>query len=185
MWQHQRLEMNNTLTQAELRLHFRHLYDLPDKAIMTPTETAFLLGVSEKKLSRLRSAGGGPPYLQYAETGSEARNQAVLYRFGDVIAYQDNSLVTSTMDAAIQRGLAFITMADIDEQPFFIEISTGNVISHGYDMGPDDLYDVHPSTYYELVFMDWADALSKTWRDKEKLAIYTDKHNTLLNKNNS
>ncbi len=177
--------MTNTLSQADLRSHFRYLYDLPNKATMTPTETAFLLGVSEKKLSRLRSAGGGPPYLQYAEAGSEARNQSVLYRFGDVIAYQDNSLVASTMDAAIQRGLAFITLTDIDDQPFFIEISTGKVASHGYAMSPDDLYDIHPSTLYQLVWMDWADALSKFWANTDKLASYSDKHTSLLKKEQS
>ena len=80
---------------------------MPDDATLSAEVSALYLGVSVKTLARYRQTGNGPAYIQYQAEDSKARNQRVNYLLGDLRIWRDRHKVSSTMEAAQVRGLAF------------------------------------------------------------------------------
>ena len=79
---------------------------LHDDAVISGPLAAVYLGTTYETLTRLRQNGGGPPYIQYPEPGSKARNQKVLYRKGSLKVWRSAHEVESTLEAASIRGMA-------------------------------------------------------------------------------
>ena len=94
------------LTNSEVVEIMNRVCGLDDDAIISAPLAALYLGVSEKTLARLRQQGDGPPYIQYPEGGSRARNQKIFYRKGALKAWRDTHEVRSTLQAASIRGMA-------------------------------------------------------------------------------
>ncbi len=94
------------LTNSEVVEIMNRVCGLDDDALINASLAALYLNVSEKTLARLRQQGDGPPYIQYPEGGSRARNQKVNYRKGALKAWRDAHEVGSTLEAASVRGMA-------------------------------------------------------------------------------
>lgn len=90
---------------------------MPDESILDPALAALYLRVSEPTLARLRSEGGGPDYSQPKEGG---RNAKVSYQMGELRRWHRSGKVSSTMEAAKNRGLCFSSLIDLaTPQPFW------------------------------------------------------------------
>lgn len=67
-----------------------------DDDLLTPAQASRMTGLSESRLARLRSTGGGPPYVKYA-SGQQGR---VFYVRRDVRRWRAAHVVTSSSDVA-------------------------------------------------------------------------------------
>lgn len=89
---------------------------------LTTSEAAIFLRTSVTKLERLRKEGGGPPYSQGGGTGAKGTNQSCLYEKEDLLAWVRGNKVSSSREAAIRKGQAFVTIHDLAElQPFYLD----------------------------------------------------------------
>lgn len=132
-----------------------------DDAVISPAFAAIYLGVSEKTLSRYRQTKSGPPYTQYPVDGSRSRNQKVNYVMRDLRAWRGKHKVSSTMEAAVLRGMAFVTMSAMrSEQPFFIE--HGQVLRHALQSSKKQFSALLRKNTH-LVWMSWDTALKLPW----------------------
>lgn len=94
------------LSNAQVVEMINRVCALHDDAVVSAPLAAAYLGITNKKLTNLRQHGGGPPYIQYPEPGSKARNQKVLYRKGPLKVWRAAHEVGSTLEAASIRGMA-------------------------------------------------------------------------------
>lgn len=156
---------------------------LSDEAVVRSDLAAIFLGISKKTLARLRQNGDGPPYVQVAEEGSDARNQIVNYVMGKLRAYRASKEVKSSMDAAEIRGKTFSTIADLlEEQPFVMKTiySTGKVgmgdpiskshseiLGHIFTITDEDLSSLLHDETMEVVWLSLPDALNENWSNGE------------------
>lgn len=138
--------------------------DMPDDATIGVDLAALYLGVSVKTLARYRQNGDGPPYVQYQSPESKARNQRVNYLLGDLRAWRNNHRVSSTMQAAQVRGLAFTTLSDFTcSQPFW-SISKGSVIiGHALRVTDDAFRSYIRDSDYLLIWLSVEEVLLKDW----------------------
>ncbi len=132
---------------------------LPGEASIPPELAAVFLGVSERKLARMRASGEGPPYLQYPEGDSVKRNQRVNYVLSDLRVWREGSKIKNTMDAAVRRGITFATLPDLmDEQPFWQRRVLGGEMPHGAGQGARALILGHALLTADNAFREWLDA---------------------------
>ena len=103
----------NSLVHDDIIHIINQIVKLPDDAVVDAGLAALYLGSSEKSLARYRQHGEGPPYIQYPEAKSKARNQKVNYEMGDLRKWRAKNKITSTMDAAVRRGMAFTRVNDL------------------------------------------------------------------------
>ena len=82
---------------------------LVDDANISADMAAAYLCITPKTLETWRRNGDGPPYCQPNVGGHRARNQKITYKMGDLRKYRDQNTHTSTMDAAVARGMAYTT----------------------------------------------------------------------------
>ncbi|MCF8185706.1 MAG: hypothetical protein K9J28_02690, partial [Sulfuritalea sp.] len=109
----------------------REISSLPDDAIVSAELAALFLGTSPKTLARLRQSNDGPPYTQYPQASSKARNQIINYIMRNLREWRNKHIVTSTMDAAVKRGMAFSRVNDlVIPQPFWS--SNDEIINHAF-----------------------------------------------------
>ncbi|EGS2003863.1 hypothetical protein I8I78_001306 [Enterobacter cloacae] len=158
--------------------------DMPDDATIGVDLAALYLGVSVKTLARYRQNGDGPPYVQYQSSESKARNQRVNYLLGDLRAWRNNHRVSSTMQAAQVRGLAFTTLSDFTyPEPFW---STGNgfIIGHALKVTEEDFIAYLKDGEMVLIWLSVEHVLLKDWLwpDERKLwhSIYLECLNRLI-----
>lgn len=104
--------------------------NMPDEAVIRADLAAVYLGISKKTLARLRQNGGGPPYIQSNDDESTARNQIVNYVMSKLREYRNSKEVTSSMNAAQTRGLAFATTADLLEERPYVQSESGTIFGH-------------------------------------------------------
>lgn len=109
--------------QRYLNEMWKLLSDLKDEAIVPAWKAAIFLGISEKKLSRLRHSQRGPDYIQViAKDGTKARNQDPEYVMGELRRYRASLIVSSTSDAKKMREITFATIQSLlEEQPYWIQ----------------------------------------------------------------
>lgn len=138
---------------------------LPDSAVVEPAIAAIFLRRSEQTLARMRSEGSGPPFYQPNE--GRGRNAKVTYLMGDLRAWHGAGKVSSTMEAAKQRGLCFASMADlVPEQPFWSSPS-GRLHSPALIGAPsefDDKLRLEPAEF-EIVWISMVEAMAQPWSD--------------------
>ncbi|MDP2250684.1 MAG: helix-turn-helix domain-containing protein [Hydrogenophaga sp.] len=77
---------------------------LPDSALLTSSEAAFLLRISLSTLERKRRDGSGPVYCQSGEIGAKGSNQKCVYLKADLDAFVKARRVGSSMEAAVRKG---------------------------------------------------------------------------------
>ncbi|PRZ56497.1 hypothetical protein BX589_101147 [Paraburkholderia fungorum] len=166
------------------------LFDrLPAEASIPTELAAVFLGVSERKLARMRASGEGPPYLQYPEGDTVKRNQRVNYVLSDLRVWREGSKIKNTMDAAVRRGITFATLPDLmDEQPFWQRRVLGGdfpqgsasasgalILGHAL-LAPDNAFrewldaSLGDDATVELVFLPLAEALRAPWVDPQTRA---------------
>ena len=153
----------NLLTHIEI---VKEISNLPDDAILSAELAALFLGTSPKTLARLRQSNDGPEYTQYPQNGSKARNQRVNYIMRSLREWRNKHIVTSTMDAAVRRGMAFSRINDlVIPQPFWS--SDGEIINHTFCLTIDEFvaYLIKPNV--SLVWVKWSTALSHNWKNNE------------------
>ncbi|EOL8971153.1 hypothetical protein ACTV2D_002946 [Cronobacter dublinensis] len=90
-----------------------HLFgDMPDDATLSAEVSDLYVGVSIKTRAHYRQKGNGPAYIQYQAEDSKARNQ--------LRAWRDSHKVSSAMEFAQVRGLAFTCLNDFTKpEPFW------------------------------------------------------------------
>jgi hypothetical protein len=113
------------------------LYRLPDDCALTTDEAAIMLRMSPPTLDRMRRDGSGPAYIQGGAKGARGTNQRVTYLKADLLRWQSENKVTSTMAAAVRRGQAFMPYANriprrtdfdlVTKRPFYVD-TTGQVV---------------------------------------------------------
>jgi hypothetical protein len=144
----------------------REISSLPDDATVSAELAALFLGTSPKSLGRLRQSkdGDGPPYTQYPQAGSKARNQPVNYIMRNLREWRNKHIVTSTMDAAIRRGMAFSRVNDlVIPQPFWS--SEGEIINHAFCLTIEEFTTLLTDPNATLVWIKWSAALSQNWKN--------------------
>jgi hypothetical protein len=82
------------------------LHRLPDACLLTTSEAAAFLRSSVTALERMRRDGAGPVYVQAGAKGARGTNQKCLYEKADLLAWQRERKVASSMQAAIRKGQA-------------------------------------------------------------------------------
>jgi hypothetical protein len=128
------------LSQIEILDVMDRLARLPDDATISNDMGALYLGISSSSLSVMRQKGEGPDYIQYPTAGSKARNQKVIYRMGDVRSWRNSKKVSSTMEAAEIRGMAFSTIGHMSiHEPFFVLDSI--IQNHATDLTQQEFID--------------------------------------------
>jgi len=65
-------------------------------AVLSPEETAWLLGKSPAYLAKLRLSGGGPPFVKFGGAGKS--KSPVGYRRGDIEAWVERNTFRNTAD---------------------------------------------------------------------------------------
>jgi hypothetical protein len=180
------------LTQLEIMDTVDRVSELSDDTNISAAFAALYLGMSEKSLSRLRQKGGGPAYMQHHATGSKARNQRVMYKMIELRSYQKKHTVTSSMEAAVLRGMALMTAsALLTEQPFFIRIKPHGkitIIDHILSMESSDFYDYVETDCdknVHTVWFRWDVALNAClWEDRTAHyeSMFRNKYHQLLEK---
>lgn len=88
------------------------LHRLPDSVALTTDEAAIFLRCSVSTMERLRRDPSGPAYLQGGKKGAKGVNQKCTYLKGELIKYQESLKVSSSMDAAVMRGQAYMPYAN-------------------------------------------------------------------------
>jgi hypothetical protein len=93
-----------------------HICSLPDSTWLTTYEASVFLRVSDSTLERMRQPGSttqGPPYSQAGggkkdargkAVRAEGRNQKVLYKKGDLLAWLEQNRVSDSLKAAVRKG---------------------------------------------------------------------------------
>lgn len=147
--------------------------DMPDDATIGVDLAALYLGVSVKTLARYRQNGDGPPYVQYQSSESKARNQRVNYLLGDLRAWRDGHRVSSTMQAAHVRGLAFNSLKDfVEPKPFYVDSYENEIIGQILTL-PDKVFkDCLKNHTCEVIWISVEEALSKQWKNAEERKIW-------------
>ncbi len=157
---------------------------MPEDASIDAGLAAVFLGVSDKKLGRIRAdKKSGLPYYQYQDEDSTARNQKVYYVKSELRQWREEHKVHSTHEAAVIRGLTFSTMADLlEEQPFVMKTiySTGKVgmggkvskshseiLGHIFTITDEDLSSLLHDENMEVVWLSLPDALNENWSNGE------------------
>lgn len=155
-------------TNQNILIHLqlvREISNLPDDAIVSAELAALFLGISLKTLARLRQSNDGPPYTQYPQAGSKARNQLVNYIMRNLREWRNKHIVTSTMDAAIKRGMAFSRINDlVIPQPFWI--TNDEIINHAFCLTIEEFAALLRDPNASLVWVKWSTALSIHWKNK-------------------
>lgn len=172
------INLEPQITQNEIIQHFVNL----GKPTLNPNEAALFLCSSKRTLERWREAGTGPAFRKNpAGPNSSASNQKVYYLITDLLAYIKSSTFKSNIEVAISRGFAFASLACLSEdQPFFIDKKTGLISAHAYLLDASFLFDYHPSTRHELVWLSWVVALNRGW-DSPNSEILKSNYHELLN----
>ena len=98
------------------------LLNLPNNAQLTTSEAALFLRRSVTTLERWRVSGEGPDYIQSGKLGAKGTNQSILYEKADIVAWSQANKVSTTMQAAVRKGQAFTTLADLAQtEPFYVD----------------------------------------------------------------
>jgi len=157
---------------------------MPEDASLGKGLAAVYLGISEKKLGRIRAdKESGLPYYQYPDEDSTARNQKVYYVKGELRQWREKHKVYSTLDAAAMRGLTFSTMADLlEEQPFVMKTIFSNrkvgmgdpiskshseILGHIFTINNEDVSLLLHDENMEVVWLSLPDALNENWSNGE------------------
>lgn len=146
---------------------------LPDDAAIDAGMTAIYLNMSEKSLLRLRQSGDGPPYIQCPSGDTTARNQKVQYMMGDIRSWRESKKVSSTLEAAQVRGLAFQTLMDVE--PFFMR--DGRVISHALEL-PQDKFIANLDE--DVLWVSVYEAMQQPWVDMQVMMLFVARYKLLL-----
>lgn len=142
-----------------------HLFGgMPDDATLSAEVSALYLGVSVKTLARYRQNGNGPAYIQYQAEDSKARNQRVNYLLGDLRAWRDSHKVSSTMEAAQVRGLAFTCLTDFTKPEPFWAIDN-KIYSHALTIPDDRFKELLTTSHAEVIWISVEDVLFKDWHN--------------------
>ncbi|ESJ59720.1 hypothetical protein CFSAN001079_06607, partial [Salmonella enterica subsp. enterica serovar Ohio str. CFSAN001079] len=135
---------------------------MPDDATLSAEVSALYLGVSVKTLARYRQTGNGPADIQYQAEDSKARNQRVNYLLGDLRIWRDRHKVSSTMEAAQVRGLAFTSLVDfIEPEPFWT--IDNKIYSHVLTVSDEIFKELLNTTRAEVIWISVEKVLSEDW----------------------
>lgn len=139
------------------------LHALPDKAALTTAEAALFLRLSPKTMERMRLDGSGPRYVQAGTVGSRGGNQKCVYLKESLLAWQQVNQVSNAMEAAVRRGKAFKTLADLVVEAPFYTVSTGRIAGTAEDTSLDAVIERLGSEDWELIWLPVVDAASVEW----------------------
>jgi hypothetical protein len=119
--------------EIEDLLELEILHRLPNDAALLTDEAAAILRRSPSSLERMRKNGSGPAYSQGGEKGARGTNQKCTYLKGDLIQWQKDNRVASSMAAAVRRAQAYVPYVDptprrssydlVTKRPFYIDSS--------------------------------------------------------------
>jgi hypothetical protein len=171
----------NLLVNDDVIRIINQIVKLPDEAVVDAGLAALYLGSSEKSLARYRQHGEGPPYHQYPEGKSKARNQKVNYEMGDLRKWRTKNKITSAMDAAVRRGMAFSRVNDLlPTQPFW---TAGDVIlNHAMDSDDETFIQHLKDPESSIAWLSWPKAFECQWKSNEYRSKFQNPYVSLLSK---
>lgn len=139
---------------------------LSDDATVSAELAALYLGFSVKTLARWRQTGNGPSYYQYDDPESTARNQKVTYRMGDLRDWRNQHRVTSSMDAAMRRCMAFNSLYDLAGAYPFWQTRQEEIVSPIACMTKETFAEVLRDFDGDVVWLSWRNALHRRWKEQ-------------------
>lgn len=130
---------------------------------MTTCEAAVFLRSSVSALESMRAKGTGPTYIQGGGRGAIGSNQKCLYEKADLLVWQRENKVTSTVEAAIRKGQLFISIEDLARvEAFWID-------AHGQIVGMVEAAPVaiviERLGLFDIEWLPVADAVARLWND--------------------
>ena len=154
---------------------------LNDEVVIDVELAALYFGISDKTLAKYRQDGSGPPYYQYPLVNSKARNQKVYYKMGDLKVWREQNKISSTMDAATRRGMAFCTLSDVTiALPFWI--SNDIILDHALDSSAETFTQRLKNSENSIIWLNWQNALENTWQSAEIKNKFLSPYAALLTK---
>ena len=169
----------NSLVHDDIIHIINQIVKLPDDAVVDAGLAALYLGSSEKSLARYRQHGEGPPYIQYPEAKSKARNQKVNYEMGDLRKWRAKNKITSTMDAAVRRGMAFTRVNDLlATQPFWTARNV--ILNHAMDSDYDTFIQHLKNPEASIAWLSWPKAFERKWHSHEIRSKFQGPYKSLL-----
>lgn len=148
---------NQTLAQLDV---LERLHRLPDTVALTTSEAAIFLRSSVSALESMRVKGTGPSYIQAGAKGGGA-NQKCFYEKADLLAWQRNNKVTSTLAAAIRKGQLFTSIADMSQVEAFWIDDQGNVLGMVERASIERV--IGWLGIFEITWLPVIDAAARTW----------------------
>lgn len=149
-------------TLRELHEVWQLFGNMPDETTLSAEHSALYLGVSIKTLARYRQNGNGPAYIQYQSEDSKARNQRVNYLLGDLRVWRNSHKVSSTMEAAQIRGLAFTSLNDLVKPEPFWTIDN-KIYSHVLTVSNELFKELLNTPRAKIIWISVGDVLFKDW----------------------
>lgn len=142
------------------------LYALPPQIPLTTSEAAIFLRLSVTTMERMRKNGGGPQYVQGGSPGAKGTNQSCSYIKQDLLKWQSDHKVDSSMMAAIRKGQTFATLFDLVEPAAFYVDARGTVES----MVEENLLGtvVERIGLWDVQWLTPVEAASRRWTDLSK-----------------
>jgi hypothetical protein len=138
---------------------------LPDDIALTTDEAALYLRLSRTTLERMRVDGSGPVYIQGGGKSARGTNQKITYKLGELRAWRNSHAISSSMAAAVRRGMTFTTLKDAMRRiPFWHRGE--RILGRVLDDAPEEY--LHNRECLKIVWMPSADAVFKPWVNPEK-----------------
>lgn len=150
---------------------------LPDDVALTTDEAAIYLRVSKSSLERMRADGSGPKYFQGGGKSSRGLNLKVTYTMGSLRAWIAKNSVSSSMEAAIKRGMAFGSIRDsLVRIPFWHD--HGVLIGRVFDDKPEE-YLAH-RRHLGIDWLSSANAVTREWQSQGAKQQLVDSYRAVL-----
>lgn len=136
---------------------------LPDDVALTTEEAALYLRVSTTTLERMRSDGSGPEYCQGGRKSTRGANLKVTYSMKSLRSWRAKNSVSSTMEAAVRRGMAFGSVRDsLVRIPFWHH--QGNLVGRVFDDTPGEYLEHRKQL--GICWMSSATAVTQAWHSQ-------------------
>ncbi len=155
------IDAQNMLTRLEI---LSAIANLPDDTSVTQEIAGLFLGMSPKSLGRYRQGKGesGPKYVQYPVVGSKARNQTVTYIMRELRLWRESNRVSSTMDAAVRRGMACFCIEDLAIGHPLWTCDDG-IINHAFCVNIEEFSNYLNDPNVKIEWLHWPDSLPRKW----------------------
>lgn len=150
---------------------------LSDDVALTTEEAALFIRKSVTSIERMRTNGSGPAYIQGGGKSARGTNQKITYRLGALRAWRIENEVSSSMEAAVHRGMAFCSIWDAKIRVPFWSLG-GKICGRVLDDTPDEY--LYHREHLKIIWISSAKAVFRSWAVPEKHRMLVDAYKSAL-----